>query len=157
MGMTAEAKLAWGIDLGDPNNTGEGFDWDEAGVDSYDLEHKVMPGLFGFTEEPPELDAGWEDWPAERRREWRATQREPWEARLNAAVLLTFEHYGYEMSGTALVLKRSLTDVNWGCEAVDPVTLAAPTPEEVAAFGVVMNHVGYDGGEIRLLLMAMYG
>ena len=53
MGSSPHAKLAWGIDFGDPNNTSEGFDFGEIDVDTYDLEHEMMPGLFGFTEEAP--------------------------------------------------------------------------------------------------------
>jgi hypothetical protein len=155
MGMAPYAKIAWGIDFGDPDNTGEGFDWDETDVDSYDLEYKVMPGLFGFTEEPPEWPAGLERGTPEARA-WFQEHREPYNQRLESAVPLTFEHYGYEMAGTALVLKRSLTKVDWGAETVDLATLTEPTPEEVAAFGVITDRLGFSG-EIKPLLMAMYG
>lgn len=154
MGMSADAKLAWGIDFGDPENTSEGFDWAETGTDSYDLEHKVMPGLFGFTEEPPVRPDGLE---GTALREWFKAVREPYNQRLDAAVPLTFENYGYEMGGTALVLKRSLTSVEWGAEAVDPGRLAPPSPEEVAAFRVITDRLGYDDSPVALLLMAMYG
>jgi hypothetical protein len=48
---SAHAKLAWGIDFRDYEETGEGFDW--ADVDSYDFDSNVMPRLFSFTEESP--------------------------------------------------------------------------------------------------------
>ena len=51
MGSSPRAKLAWGIDFGDPTNTAEGY---EVEVDTYDFEHERMPVLFGFTEESPE-------------------------------------------------------------------------------------------------------
>ena len=150
MGMSADAKLGWGIDFGDPKNTSEGYRWDD--IDSYDFEHKVMPGLFGFTEEPPgsRQDMGME------RGEWWDKVRQPYNQRLDTAIPLTFEHYGYEFGGTALVLKRSFTSVEWGAEAVDPARLAPPTPEEVAAFRVVTDRLRYDG-PVTLLLMAFYG
>lgn len=155
MGSSPDAKLAWGIDLGDPENTDEGFDWDDAGVDSYDFEHNVMPGLFGFTEEVPERPAGLE---GTALREWHAAFREPYNQRLDAAVPLTFENYGYEFGGTALVLKRSLSIVEWSAEAVDPATISPPTAGELAAFVAVLDRLGYDGDrEPKLLLMALYG
>jgi hypothetical protein len=149
MGMSARAILAWGVDFGDPNNTAEGYEW--ADVDSYDFENQVMPGLFGFTEEPPLRP---DDVVL---REWWAQVREPYNQRMEAAVPLKFENYGYEFGGTALVLKRSLSSVEWGAEAVDPSRLAAPSPEELAAFSTVTSRLEYDGGPVKLLLMAMYG
>ena len=154
MGSSADAAIAWGIDLGDPENTCEGFDWDEAGVDRHQFENEVMPGLFGFTEELPERPDGLD---AEALREWWEANRKPYNDRLDAAVPLTFESYGYKLGGTALILKRSRSTVEWAAEAVDPATLAEPTPEELAAFTTVMDRLGYDGGEVKLLLMASYG
>jgi hypothetical protein len=155
MGNSPYAKLAWGIDLGDPENTEEGFDWDDADISPYDFEEEVMPGLFGFTEEPPE-------WPSDVKRgtpqaqEWWKANYEPYYQRLDAAIPLKFESYGYERGGKALVLKRSLTSVEWEAETVDPATLAAPTPEDLASFRVVLDRLNYDG-EVKLLLMAAYG
>lgn len=156
MGMTAEAKLAWGVDLGDPDNTSEGFDWDEAGIDSWDFEEKEMPVLFGFTEEPPVWPESLERGTKEAR-EWWEVNRKPYNERREAAIPLKFEHYGYERGGMSLVLKRSLTDVDWGCEAVDVATLAAPGPDETAAFTKILNRLGFQGGAPQLLLMASYG
>jgi hypothetical protein len=50
-----------------------------------------------------------------------------------------------------------LASVEWGCDPVDPETLTAPAPDELAAFNTVMNRMEYDGGPVKLLLMAMYG
>jgi hypothetical protein len=152
MGNHADAKLAWGIDFGDPENTMEGYSWREAGIDRWDFEEEVMPVLFGFTEEPPDRPDGVDQ------REWWAAFRKPYNQRRDAAIPLKFERYSYEGGGTALVLKRSLAHVEWGAEAVDPATLAAPTTEEVAAFGNVISRLGWhDAGPVKLLLMAFYG
>jgi len=156
MGSSPRARIAWAVDFGDPENTCEGFDWDEAGVDSYDFKEDVMPGLFGFTEEPPEWPDGLEIGSPEGRAWWEAN-RKPYNERLEAAVPLKFEHYGYEYGGTALVLKRSYASVEWGAEAIDPATLAVPSTEELAAFAMILDRLGYDGGAPKLLLMSMYG
>lgn len=157
MGSSAYAKIAWGIDFGDPENTMEGFDWEETGTDSYDFENKVMPVLFAFTEEPPALPADWAEMTATGRAAWRETCRVPWEQRRDAAIPLTFESYGYEFGGKALVLKRSLTTAEWSADAIDLATIAAPTEAELSAFNTVMNKLEHDGGQVKLLLMAMYG
>jgi len=155
MGMSPEAKLAWGIDFGDPENTDEGFDWEESSIDSYDFETDVLPGLLGFTEEAPERP---DDLEGDALRAWWTANREPYNQRLEAAVPLKFESYGYELGGTMLVLKRSLSRVEWGAETVDPAVLAAPSEAEAAVFAMVLDHIGYTGSrEVKLLLAATYG
>ena len=158
MGSSPRAKLAWGIDFGDPSNTSEGFDWEESGIDSYDYEQEAMPELFGFTEEPPRLPDGWQETMDQAaRKQWRETVREPWGRRRDVAIPLTFEHYGYEFGGTALVLKRSLAIVEWGCDPIDPASIAEPTAEELAAFAKVLEDIGHDAEPPKLLLMSLYG
>lgn len=153
MGSSPRAKLAWGIDFGDPNNTDEGYVLE---VDTYDIEHKVMPGLFGFTEESPEPPPA--NCSAAERKAWWDTVRGPYDDRLDAAIPLTFESYGYEYGGEMLVLKRSLAEVEWESADVDPATLAPPTEAESAAFVTVLDTIGYTGPrEVKLLLAASYG
>jgi hypothetical protein len=153
MGSSPDAKIAWGIDFGDPGNTSEGFDWGD--IDRHDFESDVMPGLLGFTEETPERPDGLEG--AEYRAWWTAN-REPYNQRLEAAVPVKFETYGYEYAGTMLVIKRSYATVDWGACLVDPGTLAPPTPGEVAAVNTVLDHLGYTGPrEVKLILAAQYG
>jgi hypothetical protein len=155
MGSSATAKLAWGIDFGDPDD--ELFDWDEAGIDEDEFESDVMPVLLGFTEPEPEEPAGLMDRDRDAWHAWREANRKPYNERRDVAVPLKFTCYGYELGGNALVLKRSLTDVDWGAVPVDPATLAPPTAEELAAFAAVTSRLGFDGGEPKLLLMAEYG
>jgi hypothetical protein len=159
MGQSARGKIAWGIDLGDRVNTTEGFDWEEFGTSSLDFEQQVMPGMFGFTEQVPDIPEGMS------RDEWRATLRARYQERYDRAVPLTFEDYGYERGGTALVLKRSLTSSEWEAAPVDPVTLAPPTAAEYVAFLKVLKQLGVRGwdGEtetalqrVELLLLASY-
>jgi hypothetical protein len=159
MGSSPYAKLAWGIDFGDPENTAEGFDWEESGIDSHDYEQNAMPELFGFTEQPPEHpDADWDSMEPGARRAWWEANRKPYNERLEAAVPVKFEHYGYEFGGTALVLKRSLAKVEWGCDPIDPASIAEPTAEELAAFTKVLTDIGYgDPAPPKLLLMSLYG
>lgn len=153
MGSSPYAKLAWGIDFGDPENTTEGYDLGDAA--GWEFESNVMPGLFGFTEEPPERPAGLEGGDY---RAWWAENRDPYNQRLEAAVPVKFEHYGYEFGGTMLVLKRTLSRVVWSAEAVDPATLTPPTEAEIAAVATVLDHIGYTGPrEVRLILAAQYG
>jgi hypothetical protein len=153
MGSSPRARLAWGIDFGDPSNTDEGYVLE---VDTYDFEHKVMPVLFGFTEESPEPPPA--GCTAAERKAWWDNVRTPYENRLDTVIPLTFESYGYEFGGEMLILKRSLAEVEWGSGTVDPATLAPPTEAEVAAFGAVLDAIGYDGPrEVKLLLAASYG
>lgn len=154
MGDSPHAKLAWGIDFGDPNNTGEGYEFD---VDTYDFEHEQMPVLFGFAEESPEPPPA--GCTAAEHKAWWDNVRTPYENRLDTAVQQTCAQvYVLDYGGTMLVLKRSLAEIEWESAVVDPATLAPPTEAEVAAFGTALDALGYDGPrEIKLLLAASYG
>jgi hypothetical protein len=151
MGMSVSAGLAWGIDLGGAAYGGL-LDTSPA-----DFEQTVMAGLFGFTEERPAYTLPGTA-TSDERWAWRKEVREPWERRLSAAVPLAIRSHGYESEGTALVLKRSLTEIALGAEVVDPASLAAPSPDEVAAFGAVLDRIGHEGDRtLRLLLIAHHG
>lgn len=154
MGSSPTAKIAWAIDLGDADNDEDAFDWDASDTDEHEFESEIMPGLFGFTEEAPERPAGLT---REEGHAWWEANRKPYNERHEAAVPLAFASYGYEFAGSALVLKRSLHDVDWGCMVVDPARLTAPTAEELAAFAKVTEHLGAGDRPVSLLLMAMYG
>jgi hypothetical protein len=148
-GMSVSAGLAWGIDLGTSEDGGL------LDTSPEDFEQKVMAPLFGFTEERPAFTLP-DTATADERWTWRKEAREPWEQRLSAPVAIRV--HGYEHGGTALVLKRSLTEITLGAQAVDLAALAAPSPGEAAAFGVVLDQIGYDGDRtLRLLLMAHRG
>lgn len=147
------ATIAWGIDLGEYDSTGEGFDWDSINSDSYDFENGVMPGLFGFTEPFPEGGT------AGDRDKWWDEVRTPYQARLDTAIPVTIETYGYQGDGSAVILKRSRSNQSEeGNMPVDPATLAPPAPGEMSALITVLDHLGYEGDRTpRLLLMATYG
>lgn len=160
MGSSADAVIGWGIDFGNPGYTTDyedSFDWEEAGVDKDAFEDMVLPELFGFTEHSPQIER--EPWLAltpQERLDWRERYRAPWEKRRDIAIPLEFISYGYEFNGTALVLKRSLTRVEWGAVEISPGSLADPSAAELAAFGVVAQQLGYIK-PVQLLLMARYG
>lgn len=157
MGSSAYAKLAWGVAFGDTNNP-EAGDWEEADGDFfYEFETDRMPALFGFTESAPAAPGDWRQWSAEQRRHWHQTVREPYTKRFNTAVPLEFAYYGYQSSGTALVLKRTLHSVEWRAEGIDLADIAPPLAGELAAFRTVLEALGHPGAEPKLLLMASYG
>jgi hypothetical protein len=54
------------------------------------------------------------------------------------------------------VLKRSLHAVEWGSMEVDVSKIASPGKEEIGAFRLVLNELGFEG-PVQLLLMAQYG
>jgi hypothetical protein len=149
--VSRDALIAWGVDFGDRKNTAEGFDFQDCGLDTDEMERQ-FPALFGFTEARPRPPQGLEhdEFPA-----WHCDVRVPYDQRLDAAVPVKFQAYGYELGGEALVLKRSLTTVEWACRPVDPGTLATPTGAEVAAVGAVLAHWEIDWPrDVKLLLMA---
>lgn len=145
----ARAVIAWGIDFGDPVNTTSGLQ-----VLAYGQEGSLFPRLFGFTEAMPLCPA---ELTGDARLEWWRSVRDPWTERMHAAVPLTFEHYGYERQGTALVLRRSVTVSEWAAIEVNPDSLAPPTDDELAAFRMVLAHLGHDVSAPKLLLLAEYG
>lgn len=163
MPMSVNARLAWGIDFGDPVNAPEEYHFlsldedGEPGIDLQDFEDEVMPALFGFTEERPAYPLPDNATPDERWA-WRREVKEPWEERRSAAVPLAFQQYGYESGGDILLLKRSLTEIGLGARVVDMASLAPPSPDEVAAFDTALDRMGYDGDRtLRLLLTAQHG
>ena len=119
-----------------------------------DFEDDVLPSLFGFTEEAPMAPRGAGDEVMDR---WFTEHFDPWRQRREAAVPVGFIRYDLDGKGSALVLKRSLTEVDLDTSAVgeaDPATLAPPTEAEIEALFLVTSHLGYDDDEVRLLLMA---
>ncbi len=149
--MSSSAVFAWGIDFGDPKNTGEGYDFEARGLDTGEMERQ-FPALFGFTEPQPNPPPGLahDDFPA-----WHCDIRRPYDQRRDVAVPVRFQAYGYELGGETLILKRSLTTVEWACRPIDPGTLAAPTGAEVAAFAAVLARWEIDWPQdVKLLLMA---
>ena len=149
--MSRDALIAWGVDFGDRGNTGERFDFAGRGLDADEMERQ-FPALFGFTEArpiPPQ-DLGHDEFLG-----WHCDVRVPYDQRLDAAVPVRFQAYGYELGGEALVLKRSLTTVEYACRTVDPATLAPPADAEVAAVGAVFARWNIAWPQvIELLLMA---
>jgi hypothetical protein len=149
--MSSSAVIAWGIDFGDLKNTGEGYDFEARGLDTGEMEGQ-FPALFGFAEATPQppQGPGRDEWV-----NWRHDVRVPFDERLDAAVPVRFQSYGYERGGAALVLKRSLATVEWACQAVDPATLASPTDAEIAALAAVLARWDIDWPQdVKLLLMA---
>jgi hypothetical protein len=166
MGSSAYAKLAWGVAFGDPLNPSEGdygYNEDDEiadeddGLDTYAIEGK-FPEWFGFTEPSPDSGSRdeWVKLSAQERNEWRETYRVPWEKRRDEAIPVEFEHYGYEFGGTALIVKRTLQSVTWGCVPVTMGPASAPTEHEVAALELVCSKLGFPC-KVELLLMALYG
>lgn len=165
MGSSPDATIAWGIQLYDDEG---GYDWDDEAAsaahealgekleDLYDLDE-----ILGWTEPHP-------GWPDHLRRagnrdtdEHRARQAliDAYQTRLAIAVPLDIDIYGTDQGGgEVLVFKRTKTNVNWGCEPVDPATLTPPTSRELAKLAVVLDHLEFAGDrQPKLLLFASYG
>ncbi len=141
--------IAWGVDFGNPEYTADDYE-----IDGYEAD-TLFPVVFGFREPRPQA-IGLLDKAA--RQEWRDSVLKPWEERANAAVPLEFRHYGYELSGTALVLRRSVTEVTCNTTEVEPNTLLRPSGADIAAFAKCWQYFEWDWPmDIRLLLMASYG
>lgn len=149
MGMSADATIAWGVVL-DTEDEGELRD----AIEEL-LEHDWdLRDLFGFTEEFPRLM-----YAADRTPEYEAAL-EAWRQREAAAVPVEFGHYGsYDYGGRVLFIKRTYTNVNWGCEAVDPATVRTPfSQRDRDALNKVLDAIGFKGDRtVKLLLWAMYG
>jgi hypothetical protein len=119
MGMSADAKLAWGVDL----HTGPAGPVHESLTAIEDTLGQVL---------------------GERR---------------DLTRTVSIEGYGYQFTGSVLVIKRTLTDVlDYGIGPVDRDKLSPPTRAEAAAVGAALDHLGYTGPrDIRLLLAAVCG
>jgi hypothetical protein len=154
--MHPSAVIAWGFDLGEYSMTGEGLDWEGSSINRMEFADVMLPALFGFAEPLPVCLP---DADRDTRLGWWDKVRIPWQERLDAAVPVTIETYGTERSGSALILKRSRSEQDEeGCTAVNPATLAPPTPEETGAIAAALVLLGYTPARgLELLLMATYG
>ena len=147
--MQADAIIAWGVDFGDPSSTSVGFSFQDV---DWDLELD-LDELFGFTEDYPAGNCS----NSAEHRVWLDTILGPWKTRRDTAVPLEAIGYGYEQGGTALVLKRSHVEVEWGSGEVDPACVAPPTVRELSAFARVWSAWKIEWpADVKLLLMAAY-
>jgi hypothetical protein len=146
MGMSPDASVAWGFDLGSDE---DGY---RVRQDKYDELYGVLDEVCGFTEEPPWTLRG----PSLSEEETRA-QADAWRARRDAVVLVDTDFYGYDYGGNLLVLKRQ-AHVNWGVAEFDPKVTEPPTPAELECFGKVLDYLEYKGDRTpKLLIWASYG
>ena len=169
MGQSADATIAWGVQLYDKE--GEIDYDDDAAVAAHEalgekleeFEDEDLARALGFAEEFPGWPEHLRGLPLAQRDtdEYRAHQAkiDAYRARYDAAVPLETDSFGtYDYGGTALVFRRTRANVDWSIMSVDPATLAPPTEEERAKLNAVLDHLGFTGDrEPKLLLFAMYG
>lgn len=156
MGMSAQASVGWGVDLaqGEYGEMEDGLREriDELLDNDYDLDQ-----FFGFTEEPPWKTAAWSGSKGASPAYTEAV--DAWRGRKDAAVPVEFDHCGtYDYGNSMLIVKRTLSDVSWGCEEVSGDTITPPYKYEIDAVNKVLDAIGFTGNrDIKLLLWAFYG
>lgn len=161
MGMSADATIAWGVDI-----YCEGYTYDDDNEATAELREELAERVGEMDERDLDKILGWTEefpspWPPQYSPEYEAHKLkiQDYHYRHDQAVPVDFDFYGtYECSGRVLVIKRTRTRANWGSKKVRPESLALPTEDEITKLNIVLNALGYPGNpEPELLLFAMYG
>jgi len=153
--MTATARIAFGVDLGDggygewPFEADEADEWAEEGPEWEGLLHEF---------------AGWAETPLPYGKNG-TPEYDAWSAQLDRKSAfksgIQYGSYGYEYSGTYLTVGVGYR-VDWGCEPVG--TLDTPDPEKVTTLVHFIEFLDTKGLKLKpehrtphWMLMASYG
>jgi hypothetical protein len=166
MGMSPDASIGYGIDLGGEDDgyheslkpiteeTGESL----ASL-LYDLDE-----VFGWNEAYPALPNHLSKVPYPERKDhpefiafW--AHGDAYRERYHKAIPVESHYYGHiEYSGLVLTTRRSYQQVDWGCAQIGMQQMFVPFDYETAALNKVLDYLGYTGErDFRWLLWASYG
>jgi hypothetical protein len=164
MGSSADATIAWGVRLFCAEEDDD-YEETERLQDIVDENYDWVDKALGFTAEHPAwpVDAQGEKIDDRQSAEWIGWQVESdnWRAIKDAIVTIEVDSYGDRSSGytgTVLVITRTKTNVNWGCDVVKPESLIPPTFEELEALNKCLDYLDFKGDRSpELMLFACYG
>jgi hypothetical protein len=166
MGMSPDASIGYGIDLGG-GDMGYHKSLKKAMAEREESIGGLLENLdevLGFDEPFPEMPEHLKELSHADRQQNPAFR--VYEAKVDAyrerrekAIPVESEFYGYiDYCGWVLITKRSYQRVNWACDPIGMQQMFVPFDYETEALGKVLDSIGYTGKrKYRWLLWASYG